>query len=90
MYVHMRSEPARLAEISLDFAGISARRDEIFPYEHISPVRRDEILNSTHAPDVNLWSRDLFFIHYLTKSIAVLIIKLFFTPIKLSVSHFVM
>ena len=26
----MRSEPAHLAEISLDFAGISARRNEIF------------------------------------------------------------
>ena len=37
----MRSEPTRLAEILLDFAGISARRDEIFPYERSIPVRRD-------------------------------------------------
>ena len=35
----MRSEPARLAEISLDFAGISTRRDENFPYERSIPVR---------------------------------------------------
>ena len=30
----MRSEPAHLGEISLDFAEISPRRDENFPYEH--------------------------------------------------------
>ena len=30
----MRSEPARLGGISLDFAGIPPRRDENFPYEH--------------------------------------------------------
>ena len=30
----MRSEPARLGGISLDFAGISPRWDEHFPYEH--------------------------------------------------------
>ena len=30
----MRSESARLSEISLDFAEISRRRDENFPYEH--------------------------------------------------------
>ena len=30
----MRSEPARLGEISLDFAEIPPRRDENFPYEH--------------------------------------------------------
>ena len=30
----MRSEPARLGEISLDFAEISPRRDENFPHEH--------------------------------------------------------
>ena len=35
----MRSEPARLGGISLDFAGIPPRRDENFPYEHASPVR---------------------------------------------------
>ena len=29
----MRSEPARLGGISLDFVGISPRRDENFPYE---------------------------------------------------------
>ena len=30
----MRSEPARLGEISLDFAGIPTRRDKDFPYEY--------------------------------------------------------
>ena len=30
----MRSEPARLDGISLDFAGILPRRDGNFPYEH--------------------------------------------------------
>ena len=29
----MRSEPARLGGISLDFAGIQNRRDENIPYE---------------------------------------------------------
>ena len=45
----MRSERAHLAEISLDFAGISARRDEIFPYERSLSVRRDGIFISTQA-----------------------------------------
>ena len=31
----MRSEPAQLGGISLDFAGISARWDENLPYEHV-------------------------------------------------------
>ena len=31
----MRSEPARLGGISLDFTGIPPRRDEYFPYEHV-------------------------------------------------------
>ena len=30
----MRSEPARLGGILLDFAGISPKWDEDFPYEH--------------------------------------------------------
>ena len=30
----MRSEPARLGGISLDFAGISPNWDENFPYKH--------------------------------------------------------
>ena len=30
----MRSEPARLSGISLDFAEIPPRWDETFPYEH--------------------------------------------------------
>ena len=30
----MRSEPARVSGISLDFAGIPPKRDENFPYEH--------------------------------------------------------
>ena len=30
----MRSEPARLSGISLDFSGISPRWIENFPYEH--------------------------------------------------------
>ena len=31
----MRSEPARLGEISLDFAEIPPKRDENFLYEHM-------------------------------------------------------
>ena len=38
----MRSEPARLGGISLDFVGISPRRDENFPYEG-GPARQGEI-----------------------------------------------
>ena len=30
----MRSEPARLGGISLDFAGIPSGRDKNFPYKH--------------------------------------------------------
>ena len=30
----MRRQPARLGEISLDFAEIQPRRDKNFPYEH--------------------------------------------------------
>ena len=30
----MRSEPARLSAISLDFAGIPPKLDENFPYEN--------------------------------------------------------
>ena len=48
-YVHMRSEPVRFAEISVDSTGISVRRDEIFSYERYSPVRRNRFLNSAHA-----------------------------------------
>ena len=32
----MITEPARLAEISVDLTGISPRRDENFPYEQTS------------------------------------------------------
>ena len=32
--VHTRSEPARLGEISLDFAEFTPKRDENFPHEH--------------------------------------------------------
>ena len=39
----MRSEPAHLGGISLDFAGIPPRRDENFPYEHASPARWDRV-----------------------------------------------
>ena len=31
----MRSEPARLGGISLEFAGVPPRWDENFPYEHV-------------------------------------------------------
>ena len=48
-YVHMRSEPARFAAISVDSTGISVRPDEIFSYERYSPVRRDRFFNSAHA-----------------------------------------
>ena len=40
----MRSEPACLGGISLDFAGIPPRRDENFPYEHASPARWYRVL----------------------------------------------
>ena len=40
----MRSKPARLGGISLDFAGISPRRDENFPYEG-GPARQGVFLN---------------------------------------------
>ena len=31
----MRSEPARLSDISLDFDEIPPKRDENFPYKHV-------------------------------------------------------
>ena len=34
MSIHMRGEPARLGEISLDFAVVPPRRGKNFPYEH--------------------------------------------------------
>ena len=49
MSIHMRNEPARLGEISLDFAVIPPRRDKNFPYEHTQvgqPARRDRVLFS--------------------------------------------
>ena len=49
MSIHMRSEPARLGEISLDFAVIPPRGDKNFPYEHRQvgqPARRDRVLFS--------------------------------------------
>ena len=39
----MRSDPARLGGISLDFAGIPPRPDTNFPYEHASPARWDRV-----------------------------------------------
>ena len=42
----MKSEPARLGGISLDFTMIPPRWDENFPYEHAhvgQPARRDRI-----------------------------------------------
>ena len=39
----MRSEPARLGGISFDFAGISSRRDENFPYEHAQVGQRGKV-----------------------------------------------
>ena len=36
--VHMRKRAGPLAEISFEFAEIIGRRDEIFPYEHASPL----------------------------------------------------
>ena len=38
----MRSEPARLGVISLDFAGIRPRWDEHFPYEHTQVGQPDK------------------------------------------------
>ena len=55
----MRSEPARLGGISLDFTGIPPRRDENFPYEHAGgPARWGEI-------EFSLISFVLFFKCYL-------------------------
>ena len=45
----MRGEPARLGEISLDFAVVPPRRDKNFPYEHKQvgqSARRDRVLFS--------------------------------------------
>ena len=42
----MRSEPARLGGVSLDFARIPLRRGKKFPYEHVQvgqPTRWDSI-----------------------------------------------
>ena len=39
----MRSEPARLGGISLDFAGIPARLDENFSYEHAQVGQPDKV-----------------------------------------------
>ena len=39
----MRSEPARLGEISLDFARIAPRRDENFPYEQAQVGRPGKV-----------------------------------------------
>ena len=39
----MRSEPNRLAGISLDFAGIPPRSDENFPYEHAQVGQPGEV-----------------------------------------------
>ena len=41
----MKSEPARLGGISLDFAGIPPRWDENFPYEH-AHVGQDSIFSN--------------------------------------------
>ena len=53
----MRSEPARLSGISLDFAGIPPRWDENFPYEHAQvgqPARWDSIFfNLFYFSDVS-------------------------------------
>ena len=39
----MRSEPARLGGISLDFGGITPGRDENFPYEHLQVVQPGKV-----------------------------------------------
>ena len=39
----MRSEPARLGGISLDFAGMPIRQDENFPYEHAQVSRPGKV-----------------------------------------------
>ena len=39
----MRSEPACLGGISLDFAGMPIRRDENFPYEHAQVGRPGKV-----------------------------------------------
>ena len=45
----MKSEPAHLGEVLLDFAEIPHRRDENFPYEHSKwarPARRHRVFFS--------------------------------------------
>ena len=44
----MTSEPARLGEISFDFAGIPPRRDEYFPYEHTQVDKHGKWADSAH------------------------------------------
>ena len=39
----MRSEPAGLGRISLDFAGIPPTWDENFPYEHAQVSQPDKV-----------------------------------------------
>ena len=39
----MRSEPARLCGISLDFAVIPSKRDENFPYEYAQVGQPDKV-----------------------------------------------
>ena len=39
----MRSEPAQLSGISLDFAGIQPNRDENFPYKHAQVGQPDRV-----------------------------------------------
>ena len=39
----MRNEPDHLSEISLDFAGIPPKRDEIFPYKHAQVGQPDSV-----------------------------------------------
>ena len=49
----MGSEPARLTEISVQWAEISFKRDENFPYKHMKqagPVKWDDFTWSTHVP----------------------------------------
>ena len=39
----MRSEPARLSGLSLDFAAIPHKRDENFPYKHAQVGQPDRV-----------------------------------------------
>ena len=55
----IRSDPAHLGGISLDFAGIPPRRDENFPYEHSQVIQPGKVRYTLEFfPDsISTWLR---------------------------------